>query len=149
VTMGVERIFIDTNILVYASIAEAPLHQIALTRLQNYEQAGCELWISRQVLREYLAVLTRPQTFAQSVPVATLLELVHTFTQWFQIADETVLVTERLLALLNTIEIGGRQVHDANIVATMQAFDIQQLLTHSVEDFNRFATQIVVLPLIE
>ena len=39
-TTGAEHIFIDTNILVYASIAEAPLHQPAFSRLQAYEQTG-------------------------------------------------------------------------------------------------------------
>lgn len=146
---GAERIFLDTNILIYASIAEAPLHQLALVRIQTYEQSGYELWISRQVLREYLAALTRPQSFTPPVPIPTLLRLVGRFVERFQVADETTLVTERLMALLSTVEVGGRQVHDANIVATMQAFGIQQLLTHNTEDFTRFATQITVLPLVE
>lgn len=30
------------------------------------------------------------------------------------------------------------QVHDANIVATMQAYDIPALLTHNTKDFERF-----------
>jgi len=148
-TTGAERIFIDTNILIYASIAEAPLHQPALSRLQAYEQTGQELWISRQVLREYLSVLTRPQSFTAPIPIATLSDLIHALLDRFQVADETSQVTEQLLVLLNQTTVGGRQVHDANIVATMQTFGIQQLLTHNVEDFSRFAGQIVVLPLLE
>ncbi len=58
-----ERVFLDTNILVYANIAEAPLHDAALEVIRTREQAGFSLWISRQVLREYLAVLTRADTF--------------------------------------------------------------------------------------
>jgi predicted nucleic acid-binding protein len=148
-TTDVERIFIDTNILVYASIAEAPLHQPALSRIQAYEQTGQELWISRQVLREYLAVLTRPQSFTAPIPIAQLSDLIYAFCERFQVAEETAQVTAQLLLLLNQIPAGGRQVHDANIVATMQTFGIQQLLTHNVEDFSRFASQIVVLPLLE
>ncbi|MEA5599328.1 type II toxin-antitoxin system VapC family toxin [Rivularia sp. UHCC 0363] len=148
-TAGAERIFIDTNILVYASIAEAPLHQPALSRLQTYEQTGQELWISRQVLREYLSVLTRPQSFTAPIPITTLSDLIRALLSRFQVADETTQVTEQLLVLLNQITVGGRQVHDANIVATMQTYGIQQLLTHNVGDFTRFAAQIVVLPLLE
>ena len=74
-TMPAERLFIDTNVLVYASIAEAPLHQAAFARLQTCEETHKELWISRQVLREYLAVLTRPQSFTSPIPTAAALQL--------------------------------------------------------------------------
>ncbi|WP_315790025.1 hypothetical protein [Fischerella sp. JS2] len=65
-------VFLDTNILVYASIAESPLHLVALNAIQSLEQAERELWISRQMLREYLATLSRPQAFTVPIPIATL-----------------------------------------------------------------------------
>jgi len=40
---------------------------------------------------------------------------------------------------------GGRQVHDANIVATMQVYGITHLLTHNTDDFARFAHLITVV----
>ena len=46
-------LFVDTNVLVYANVAEAPLHQAALNALQSARDADRALWISRQVLREY------------------------------------------------------------------------------------------------
>ncbi|MEH2170887.1 MAG: hypothetical protein V7K41_30400 [Nostoc sp.] len=42
---------------------------------------------------------------------------------------------------------GGKQVHDANIVATMLVYGIPQLLTHNTSDFARFSGLITVLPL--
>ena len=54
-TGAVNQIFVDTNILIYANVAGAPLHPPALAAIQQYQQAGAELWLSRQVLREYLA----------------------------------------------------------------------------------------------
>jgi hypothetical protein len=62
--------------------------------------------------------------------------------------DEGPVVTERLLALLAAVSVGGAQVHDANIVATMQVYGIRQLLTHNVDDFTRFSAFITVVPLI-
>ena len=44
--------------------------------------------------------------------------------------------------------IRDKQVHDANIVATMQVYGIDQLLTHNVADFARFQPRIAVLPLV-
>ena len=42
---------------------------------------------------------------------------------------------------------GGRQVHDANIVATMLVYGILPLLTNTTEDFTRFSSFIRLLPL--
>jgi predicted nucleic acid-binding protein len=58
-TADAEAVFLDTNVLIYANVAESPFHQIALRAVESRARAGVELWISRQVLREYLAVLTR------------------------------------------------------------------------------------------
>ncbi len=148
VTTDAKSVFLDTNVLVYASVAEAPLHQVARDAIQAYEQSGNSLWISRQVLREYLAVLTRPQAFTEPIPIETLLVAVQAFATRFQVADETLQVTERLIKIMEQVTVGGRQVHDANIVATMQTYGIEQLLTHNVGDFVRFAELITVLPLV-
>lgn len=139
-------LFVDTNVLVYANVAEAPLHQAALSALQSARDAGRTLWISRQVLREYLVTLTRPQAFA-AVPRATVLEQVQLFVERFQVADDTETVTAKLLDLLAEVPGGGKQVHDANIVATMLAQGIPALLTHNVKDFERFRRWIKVEPI--
>ncbi len=149
VTTGDNSAFVDTNILVYASIPESPFHLVALNAIQALEQAGTELWISRQVLREYLATLTRPQAFTEPIPIASLLSEIRFFVNRFRVAEDSPQVTERLLTLMEQVPVGGRQVHDANIVATMQAYGIDQLLTHNIADFNRFSELITVLPLVE
>ncbi|MGA2597613.1 MAG: hypothetical protein ABSH09_11570 [Bryobacteraceae bacterium] len=53
-------IFLDTNILVYASFPGAPFYDAARARLGELERAGAVFWASRQVLREFLASTTRP-----------------------------------------------------------------------------------------
>ncbi|MGH8001916.1 MAG: type II toxin-antitoxin system VapC family toxin [Brasilonema sp.] len=140
-------IFMDTNILVYANVSESPLHEVALQAIQSCYDAGVELWISRQVLREFLRTLTRPQAFINPRPLATIIERVRFFKTQFRVADDTLKVTERLLSLMEEITIGGKQVHDANIVATMLVYGIPQLLTHNTGDFARFSELIIVLPL--
>ena len=50
--------------------------------------------------------------------------------------------------VLAAVPTAGKQVHDANIVATMLAHGIPRLLTHNVTDFTRFAAIIAVEPLI-
>lgn len=139
--------FLDTNVLVYANVSESPLHEVALQAIQSQYDAGIELWINRQVLREFLRTLTRPQAFVNPRPVATVIERVRFFQTQFRVADDTFEVTERLLFLMEEIPSGGKQVHDANIVATMLVYGIPQLLTHNTGDFVRFSELITALPL--
>jgi predicted nucleic acid-binding protein len=149
VTTDVNAVFLDTNILVYASILESPFHQAAINAIQTQEQMGRELWISRQVLREYLATLTRPQTTINPIPILILTTEIQFFETRFRVAEDSALVTQNLLNLVQQVGVAGRQIHDANIVATMQAHSIPQLLTHNVADFKRFAHLIALLPLEE
>jgi predicted nucleic acid-binding protein len=147
VTSDDSPIFIDTNILVYANIPAYPLHQLALQIIQNLIDIEIELWLSCQVLREFIASVTRPQTYANLQHIELVVERVQFFENQFRIAEDSPQVTARLLELLQQIPTGGRQVHNANIVATMLTAGVNQLLTHNTEDFERFAEFITVLPL--
>ncbi|MBW4659909.1 MAG: PIN domain-containing protein [Drouetiella hepatica Uher 2000/2452] len=148
VTSGDRAIFVDTNVLIYANVSSAPYHQLAIERLQNLDNSGADLWISRQILREFIAALTRPQTFVNIQPPEVIVERIQFFEQRFQIAEDSFQVTARLLNLLQTIPMGGRQIHDANIVATLLTSGIDRLLTHNVKDFDRFSDLITVIPLV-
>jgi predicted nucleic acid-binding protein len=148
-TGDVKPVFIDTNILVYASTARSPLHQVARQALQQQYDAGAELWINRQILREYLATLTRSQSFTDPLPIETLLEEIQLYQSRFRIAEDNAQVTASLLALTQQVSVGGKQIHDANIVATMQVYSIDQLLTRNTIDFARFAAFVTILPLVK
>lgn len=143
-TTGVaEPIFMDTNILVYASVDSSPFYDLARTTITAYEQAGTPLWISRQVLREYLATLIRPNV---GIPITELTATVRRYELRFQVAEESPLVTAQLLALLEQSH--SRQVHDTNIVATMQTIGITRILTNNPDDFTPFSAFITVIPLL-
>jgi len=100
------------------------------------------------VLREYLVAMTRPGELTGTIPLPALLNDVRYVAQRFRVADEGAPVTAQLLALLTEIPVAGRQVHDANIVATMLVYGVRRVLTHNTEDFVRFAAFIEVLPLV-
>lgn len=50
----------------------------------------------------------------------------------------------RLLRLLTVTPTGGKQIHDANIVATMMAYNIPVLLTFNRRDFERFGQYVTL-----
>lgn len=140
--------FIDTNILIQAAITTAPLHLAAVAKLAALGGVGAELWISRQVLRVYLAVLSRPQPYTAPLSPTELVSYVARFEAQFRIAEDGPMVTGHLLNLIRTVAVGGKQFHDVNIVATMQAHGLRRLLTHNAADFARFSSLITVEPLV-
>src|SRR3989442_1225884 len=109
---AVDAVFLDTNVLVHANVASSPFHAQALRAIEVHYNAGTELWISRQVLREYLATLSRPQTFTKALPASTLAERVRFFEAHFRVADDRADVTAHLLSLIEQVSFGGKQVHD-------------------------------------
>lgn len=145
-TTAVDPVLVDTNVLVYGVLTTAPLNGTALQRIRALQQAGTERWISRQVLREFLAAVTRGQSFSKAM--ATAITHAARLRGLYRIAEDGPAVTTNLLTLCQAVPVGGKQVHDANIVATMQACGIAKLLTHNTADFVRFQNVITVLPLV-
>ncbi len=148
-TMGADATFIDTNVLVYAAIENAPLHSAALRAIKVHSTPEAPSWVSRQIIREYLCVLTRPQSFSPPSPAATVVKQVRHIESRFRVAEDSRQVTERLLSLLEESPIGGKRIHDANIVATMLTHQIPSLLTHNTKDFSTFSEHITILPLVD
>ena len=81
--------FIDTNVLVKARFLEAPDHDIAREKdchiaLQEPEP----LRISRQVVREYLAVVTRPQSWPIAITREEALEDASRLLGSFEVLED-------------------------------------------------------------
>jgi predicted nucleic acid-binding protein len=135
-------LFVDTNVLVQARFAPAPFHARARRALETGLRGGEPLRESRQFLREYLAVVTRPQTWAVPLPVAEALADLERLERDYAILEDGPAVTREPTALCRAVPLGGRQVHDANIVATMLAHGERRLLTFNLAGFARFRPQI-------
>jgi len=148
VTTGADAVFLDTNVLVYSKQQLSAFNAAAVARLEELGRQGSLLWTSRQVMREYLSVMSRPGGLTAPVPVADLIRDIGEFTASLHLAEDNAGVTRELLQLLAQVTVGGKQVHDANIVATMLAYRIPRLLTNNVCDFTRFGNRIIVLPLV-
>ena len=140
------RVFVDTNTLVYADQGASGFHAQARAALARLEQEGAELWISRQVLREYLAAVTRPSPDgAAPMTRAEAADAIEGFVAVYSVAEDGPDTTARLLELVRRVAMGGKQVHDANIAATMLAHGITRLLTFNEADFHRFEGLIEVV----
>ena len=137
--------FIDTNLLVAYMNVDVPEHLNARVILDLALQEAEPLRISRQVMREYLAVVTRPQSWSAPVAMTDALNDVDRLIRAFEILEDGTRVTEALIALCREVPVGGRQIHDANIVATMLAHGEWRLLTFNTADFRRYSDRIVLV----
>jgi predicted nucleic acid-binding protein len=142
------KAFVDTNIVLRAMIPQMTLHREAEALIQKMWANDVELWISHQVIREYLVQATHPNSFTPALTLEQVVRQINIFETLFRIADETRQVRFELIALLKAYPTRGKQVHDANIVATMLAYSIDTLLTMNVADMKRFADRIKLIPLL-
>ncbi len=134
--------YVDTNVLVNARFLESPDHEAARTSLERATEKPERLRISRQILREYMAVVTRPQAWPVAISRGDALDDVNRFAASFEVLEDGPAVTDWLAALCRQIDVGGKQIHDANIVATMLAYGERRLLTFNAADFRRYADHI-------
>lgn len=143
-----KKIFIDTNILVYANVATSPFQGDAQRVLMALPASYDSLWINRQVIREYLKVMSSEMLKVGKVDYAALKHEVAEFQKFMQVAETNNATTARLLTLIEETSTSGKQVYDANIVATMLIHGVDSVLTHNVADFKRFEHLVEVVPLV-
>ena len=134
--------FFDTNVLVRARFEAAPGHLLARRRMSESGRTDEPLRISRQVLREYLATVTRPQPWSVQVPMEEALEHVARLVGVFGLLEDGSGVTDTLAALYHKVPVADRQIHDANIVATMLTHGERRLVTSNGRDFRRYGDRI-------
>ena len=143
-----DRAVLDTNVLLAATDQGRDEHEDALETLNGWPASGLVLYTSGQILREYLAVATRPVRqnglgLAQPAAVGNVRALRHRL----RLLAEDAKVGDRLLELLDEVKCTGKQVHDANVVATMLVHGVDTVVTINVEDFARFDNHVNVVGL--
>jgi predicted nucleic acid-binding protein len=133
------RLFLDTNVLLTATDEGRNGHYRATELISQAPGEGVHLFISGQVLREYLVVATRPQEMnglGLNLPAAR--ENVEAFMGFLVILDEPASMVDRLLKLIAECSVTGKRIHDAGIVATMLEHNIHNLVTANPGDFAAF-----------
>lgn len=141
------RCFVDTNVLLAASDADREAHSACLDLVKSAMSGGVSLFVSGQVIREYLVVATRPiSENGLGMTVKDALSNVAEFRKCIQVLDENTQVAQRLLQLIRKHEWKGKRIHDANIVATMLEHGLARLVTLNGKHFERIEGVSVVEP---
>jgi predicted nucleic acid-binding protein len=137
-TMDDKGIFIDTNVLIYANNRESPLCEVARETLDELTRRGTTLFVSNQIIREYLVIMTRPGFIEKPIPLESAIEDTKRMMKEFNLlfADRNSL--DKLIELIRNYEIRGKRIHDAAIVSLMLTNGITDILTHNIDDFKSF-----------
>ncbi len=97
-----------------------------------------DIWISRQVLREYAVVMSRQEFYQKTLTAQEIADDIKKWEKSFSVIDETKDITDNLRILLVKYDLKGKKIHDANIVASMIKFSVPLLFTLNVRDFQAF-----------
>lgn len=148
-TPSADRVILDTNVLLTATDTGRAGHEQARAALDLWPAAGVTLYCTGQILREYLAVATRPAAGnGLGLDRVDAVANVQALRTRLRFLGEDEKVAAHLLDLVRDVDCGGRQVHDANIVATMLTHGVETLVTLNVDDFVRFAPRIMTVHLL-
>jgi predicted nucleic acid-binding protein len=146
--MDDKAILVDTNILLSATAPLRPLHRAALSVLNDWPNQGLALATTSQVLREYLVVATRPaEVNGLGLGVEDALSNVAAFRGRMRLLTESEPAWDRLRSLIATHGCMGKQIHDANVVATALTSGVTRLVTANRGDFARFSRDLEVIDL--
>jgi len=75
-----ENIIIDTNILIYSKIKANPFYQSAFNKLYDMFEEN-QLYITRQIIREYLNVMTKPDNLKYFINKYDLIQDIEYFQE--------------------------------------------------------------------
>jgi predicted nucleic acid-binding protein len=138
---------IDTNVLLRLFRSADPQHKLIKSALSDLNGQGIGLYFSLQNIAEFWNVCTRPSerngfglTISETNSCAQEIERTMTFLP----DSEDVYLAWRQLVMVNQVR--GVQVHDARLVAIMQAYGLTRILTLNQPDFLRYANIQAVHP---
>jgi hypothetical protein len=142
-------IAVDTNILVYAHRAEAPLHSQAMACLRGLAE-GAEPWgIPVSCLHEFLAVVTNARVFR---PASSIEQALAQIDAWLASPQAALLHSGArhwsvLTELARKGRLAGGQFHDARIAAICIENGVS-VLWSADRDFGRFKALKTLNPLV-
>jgi predicted nucleic acid-binding protein len=148
--MKIERgtkVLIDTNVLLEATDEGRRFHVRAMDLFRSADDDGVDLYLSTQVIREYLVVATRPiENNGLGMTTHTALDNIKRFRKRASWVAETLQAGELFLDWAATYGTRGKKLHDLQILATASAAGMHALVTANGKDYPK-TSPITIIPL--
>ncbi len=130
-------VFIDTNVLIYATLEADPRFERSRSLLED--AAPYERYISVQNLAEMYPNLTGPKTIPPDDPSSARSKIWSIASlSTIEVLPVSEEVIKLALELCETYAIARQRYFDAQILATMIAYGIRTLYTENTRDFECF-----------
>jgi predicted nucleic acid-binding protein len=138
---------IDTNILLRLSRLDDPRQQLIDEALKALNRRGIEFYFSMQNIAEFWTVCTRPaDRNGHGLAIADAKVLLEFIESTMTLLPDNEQVYSESRSLVLTPEVRGVGVHDARLVAIMQAFGLTHILTLNQGDFAGYTKVRAVHP---
>ena len=136
------RAVLDTNVLLSATDPTRTDHEAALAVVTDDPRV---LVVTPQIIRECVAVSTRPiEANGLGADVVTATTNAVRLMSSLRVISEDADAVDRLMTLVRDGRAVGRQVHDADIVATALAHGASTIITSDTRHFARFSDLIEI-----
>jgi predicted nucleic acid-binding protein len=137
----------DTNLLLRLADAASNQHLIAVEALATLFNRGDEIFLTAQNFIEFRAVATRPVA-ANGLgwnSERTTRETAE-MQQRFRFLKDSPEIFTRWLELVRSFSVTGKRVHDARLVAVLEVYAVENLITFNIADFGVFPSVSLVDP---
>jgi predicted nucleic acid-binding protein len=137
-----EAFLVDTNVLLEATDERRRHHEAARALVESPNP----LVFPAQVIREYLAVATRPIS-ANGLGMSTTdaLENIRQFRIYIRLLSEEKPILPAFLKLIETVPCRGKRIHDAHLVATTMVHRIRTIVSLNADDLAPFAGAVAII----
>ena len=137
----------DTNLILRLADPASPQHAIATRALTHLLAKGDEVYLTPQNFIEFWAVATRPLDangfgWGRERTAKEVTDL----QERFPLLPDSPDIFTRWLELVRQLPIYGKRVHDARLVAVLQAHAIEHLITFNGSDFAPFPSLSLIDP---
>ncbi len=141
------KVLLDTSAIIRFCQTADPNHHLVLDAVARLSELGHHACIVPQVVYELWSVATRPIT-ANGLGWTTddAKKEVDRLEKLFGFLKDERSVYAYWIELVTNFSIGGRNCHDARLVAAMDRHAISHILTLDKNDFTRFTHKTVWFP---
>ena len=139
---------LDTNVFVRLSQQSDPNREITIRALRALRERNEDLCYTPQILNEFWNVCTRPSAARGGLgldvqQVERKSRLIEKYCRLLPDSLATHQIWRQLVLVHSVI---GVQVYDARLVASMNVYGVQQILTFNTQDFKRFPAVMAIHP---
>ena len=138
----------DSNTYLRLAQKTSPQRQTVLDAVRKLRANNELIQYTPQVLAEFWNVCTRPETArgGLGLSIEQTERRVNLIEKHFKLLPDNLATFNTWRRLVSDYRIIGVQVHDAKLVASMIAHNVQNLVTFNEKDFQRFPMITVINP---